>query len=257
MHPTIVNIPSSSSVNTLDNYFKPKNNMTTNNSKIRFVCISDTHGKINFSIPKGDILIHSGDLTKKSSLDEYLKTIQWLGSLPHRLKIVIAGNHDHALDECFGHIEHRQTILSLMEHHGLIYLEHELFTLPPSLGGYTLFGSPYSPIHLGGAFMLDDKGMSEIWNDIPSGVDILVTHTPPYGFCDRIMYRQKQHVGCKYLRQKIEDVIKPKVSIFGHIHEAHGSVVDKATGRLYINGSLCDYRYRANQTPITFDIPKK
>ncbi|KAI7903808.1 Metallo-dependent phosphatase-like protein [Cokeromyces recurvatus] len=217
-------------------------------NKTRFVCISDTHGKTNFEIPDGDVLIHAGDLTRRSSMEEYDRTIKWLSSLPHKIKIITGGNHDLILDKAFGYIENRTKIISLMEQNGLTYLEHEFYQIPNY--EYTLFVSPYAPTHLGGAFMLDD--MSKCWNNIPP-VDILVTHTPPYSHCDKVI-RGNRHVGCRYLKCKIDNVIKPKVSVFGHIHEAHGYEFDDANNRLFINACLCDHRYRGNQKPIIFDL---
>ncbi|CAO3626650.1 unnamed protein product [Mucor fragilis] len=217
-------------------------------NKTRFVCISDTHGKIDFAIPDGDVLIHAGDITRKSTFQEFTQTIQWLSTLPHKIKIITGGNHDHFLDDVFGFVERKQDILALMEKHKLTYLEHEKFQLPASMGSLTLFVSPYAPMHLGGAFMLDD--MSTVWDDVPP-VDILVTHTPPYGYGDKIV--RGRHVGCQYLRDRIDQVIQPQVCAFGHIHEAHGYTFDQ-DGRLFINASLCDHRYRGNQLPITFDL---
>lgn len=37
--------------------------------RTRFVCISDTHNA-NIALPKGDVLIHAGDLTNKGSYSE-------------------------------------------------------------------------------------------------------------------------------------------------------------------------------------------
>lgn len=167
-----------------------------------------------------------------------------------RIKIITGGNHDHFLDSYFGFTERKQTLLTMIERFNLVYLEHETYQLPPSLGSFTMFVSPYSPIHLGGAFMLTD--MSEIWENVPC-VDILVTHTPPFGFGDRII-RGNRHVGCEYLRKRMDTVIKPKVSVFGHIHEAHGYEFDE-NGVLYINACLSDHRYRPVNKPITFDLP--
>ncbi|RCH77742.1 hypothetical protein CU098_005211, partial [Rhizopus stolonifer] len=216
---------------------------------VRFVCISDTHGKVHFDIPDGDVLIHAGDMTKRSHIDEFHQTIEWLGSLPHKVKIVTGGNHDILLDTTFGYTEKRQAILDFMKKHNIVYLEHEAYQLDASLGSFRLFVSPYAPMHLGGAFMLDD--MSHVWNNVPP-VDVLVTHTPPYGYGDKIM-RGGRHVGCQFLRDKI-DHIQPQVCVFGHIHEAHGYTRNEQ-GQLFINACLCDHRYRGNQLPITFDLP--
>lgn len=135
----------------------------------------------------------------------------------------------------------------MMVEYDLVYLEHTSYQLPAELGSFKLFVSPYSPIHLGGAFMLQD--MSHIWDSIPDGIDILVTHTPPYGMNDKIV--RGRHVGCHYLKERIEQV-RPRVSVCGHIHEAQGYRVHE--GVVYINACLSDHRYRAVNQPITFDL---
>jgi len=48
---------------------------------------------------------------------------------------------------------------------------------------------------------------------------ILVSHIPPFGFCDYAV--EGKHVGSKPLRTLIENH-EPKLSIFGHIHEDSG-----------------------------------
>lgn len=50
--------------------------------KIRFVCISDTHGKIEGSklqMPQGDVLLHAGDFTQKGHMNEIQKFNSYLG----------------------------------------------------------------------------------------------------------------------------------------------------------------------------------
>jgi predicted phosphodiesterase len=62
--------------------------------KTRFVCISDTHnGSPNgsFKLPKGDVLIHAGDLTNQGSYSELKKTIRWIEEADFETKIVVAG----------------------------------------------------------------------------------------------------------------------------------------------------------------------
>ena len=65
--------------------------------KTRFVCISDTHNTSPadgaFKLPKGDVLIHAGDMTKQGSHAELRKTLDWIESADFEAKIVIAGNH--------------------------------------------------------------------------------------------------------------------------------------------------------------------
>ena len=54
---------------------------------------------------------------------------------------------------------------------------------------------------------------------IPSdgAVDVLITHGPPMGILDTNY--EGLHCGCEMLEIAIKDRIKPRVSIFGHIHE--------------------------------------
>jgi len=60
----------------------------------RFICISDTHSRVDFDIPDGDVLIHAGDLSSWGDLDQLETTVNWLKTLKHPIKILIAGNHD-------------------------------------------------------------------------------------------------------------------------------------------------------------------
>lgn len=55
----------------------------------RFVCISDTHSR-TFSVPPGDVLLHSGDLSRLGREDEIRITIEWLRSLDHGVKMFAA-----------------------------------------------------------------------------------------------------------------------------------------------------------------------
>jgi 3',5'-cyclic AMP phosphodiesterase CpdA len=58
--------------------------------KTRIVCISDTHGQTP-KLPKGDVLIHAGDLTNQGSYSELKKTVAWLEKAEFEVKIVVAG----------------------------------------------------------------------------------------------------------------------------------------------------------------------
>ncbi len=62
--------------------------------RTRFVCISDTHNANpggSFKLPKGDVLIHAGDMSNQGSYSELKKTVQWLEEADFEAKIVIAG----------------------------------------------------------------------------------------------------------------------------------------------------------------------
>ncbi|KAL8300203.1 hypothetical protein RB597_010016 [Gaeumannomyces tritici] len=128
--------------------------------RTRFVCISDTHNH-TVHLPKGDVLIHAGDLTNQGTSKELLKTIQWLEKANFEAKIVVAGNHDITLDAEFykeyGIYFHNQRpessseCLDLLESSPSIsYLKHSAIKLRLTKPTgphteFTVFGSPYSP----------------------------------------------------------------------------------------------------------------
>jgi len=101
--------------------FKPPKNKPT----IRVVCISDTHTNTP-SIPNGDLLIHSGDLTNEGTVADIQKQLDWLASLPHKEKIVIAGNHDSYFDSKSRKEGDRGKTLNFRNLH---YLQNKAITL--------------------------------------------------------------------------------------------------------------------------------
>ena len=64
---------------------------------MRIVAVADTHlFHDELVIPEGDVFVHAGDLCRGGDLDELRVASDWITSLPHRYKIVVAGNHDWA-----------------------------------------------------------------------------------------------------------------------------------------------------------------
>ena len=63
------------------------------------MCISDTHNHgpgDGYKLPKGDILIHAGDLTSQGSYHELQKAAAWLAKADFAVKIVVAGMSKNA-----------------------------------------------------------------------------------------------------------------------------------------------------------------
>lgn len=63
--------------------------------KTRFVCVSDTHNASPltgaFKLPKGDVLIHAGDMSNQGSFSELQRTAEWLEKVDFEAKVVVAG----------------------------------------------------------------------------------------------------------------------------------------------------------------------
>lgn len=61
------------------------------------------------------------------------------------------------------------------------------------------------------------KALREHWQTIPPDTDVLITHGPPWGHCD--LTCKGYNVGCKDLLEEVRDRVKPKIHVFGHLHE--------------------------------------
>jgi Icc-related predicted phosphoesterase len=206
---------------------------------MRIVCISDTHSRHGeLRLPEGDALIVAGDFTKRGTREQIESFDRWLGTLPHRHRIVIAGNHDFAFEDVAGA---RAWITNAT------YLQDEEVTVE----GLRIYGSPWQPRFFDWAFNLDRGApLRAMWAKIPTGVDVLVTHGPPRGILDRTS--RGEDVGCDDLRDAVLDRIRPRLHVFGHIHEAHGELVND--GVRFVNACTCDLAYVASQPPIVVDL---
>jgi hypothetical protein len=57
-----------------------------------------------------------------------------------------------------------------------------------------------------------------------------ITHGPPYGILDKVI--SGQPVGCETLRARLDSgSLRPRLHLFGHIHEAHGALIKSAPER--------------------------
>lgn len=172
------------------------------------VAMADTHGYLPEAVPEGDVLILAGDLTRTGSLDEVAELNDYLAALPHRHKLVVAGNHDW----CFQRQPREARALLT----AATYLEDEAVVLE----GVKFYGSPWQPWFYDWAFNLPrGPELAAVWARIPEDTDVLVTHGPPLGFGDRT--RREQRVGCEDLLNRVR-VVRPKLHLFGHIHEDPG-----------------------------------
>lgn len=177
---------------------------------------------------------------------------EWLAGLPHEHKVVIAGNHDWLFERtpAFG-----RELLA-----GAIYLLDEA----TEIAGIRIWGSPWQPWFHDWAFNLPrGDALRAKWDLIPADTDVLITHGPPFGHLDGAARSvgdwfgdgdvvDVEHVGCEELRAAL-DRVRPRVHVFGHIHEAYGQ--DSLDGTLLVNASNCDADYAPVNPPIVVDLP--
>ncbi|KAI9700661.1 MAG: hypothetical protein M1836_002030 [Candelina mexicana] len=184
---------------------------------IRVVCISDTHNHTP-NIPDGDLLIHAGDLTNAGTVEEIQAQIDWLSSLPHQEKVVIAGNHDSYFDPLSRKPQDKE--IKSVYWGNIHYLEHSSVTLTfPSNNNRRLhvYGAPQIPQCGGWEFAFQHSRHEDTWSrTIPRETDILVTHTPPKYHLDLPV-----GLGDVWLLKEIWRV-QPTLHVFGHVHAGHG-----------------------------------
>ncbi|HOY16148.1 MAG TPA: metallophosphatase domain-containing protein [Haliscomenobacter sp.] len=207
---------------------------------MRFVAISDTHGKHNFELPEGDVLLHAGDVSSRGLKTEIQRFLDWFAGLDYTYKIFIAGNHDFFFEEASA------DDIQAMIPPELIYLNDS----GVEIAGIHIWGSPIQPWFYDWAFNRQrGPAIQKHWDLIPANSDIVITHGPVFGIHDRTV--SGLPVGCEGLLPVIQR-IKPKVHLCGHIHEAYGSRQVGET--LYLNASILDVRYTIANPPIVFDV---
>lgn len=160
---------------------------------------------------------------------------EWLGTLAHPHKIVVAGNHDFLF-------EYDPRTARRLLPDDVTYLCDSA----ASIDGLRFWGSPWQPWYFDWAFNLQrGPEIRAKWDLIPDDIDILVTHGPPAGIGD--VTHSGESVGCVDLLAAIERV-RPQLAVCGHIHESYG-----VHGSL-VNAAICDVHYRPVNRPIVVDL---
>lgn len=219
---------------------------------MRLVLISDTHGlhdHMTFSnnkLPEGDILIHAGDMCNSGQyIEEVTGYAYWLQNHAKNYKHIlqIAGNHDFQFERT-GLLA--RSILSQVSN--LTYLQDAEVVID----GIKFYGTPWQPRFFDWAFNIDrgSEHIKSVWEMIPDDTNVLISHGPPKGFLD-LPHRSKEHVGCEDLLNRV-NAIKPKLHVFGHIHEGYGKL--QMDDIMFVNASTCTANYKPINAPIVFDL---
>ncbi len=217
------------------------------------VTISDTHNlQESLELPSGDVLIHAGDWTIGGHPSEIHAVADWfkhlLDSKKFKYIVSICGNHDFFMEE--NPLEARQYFTGIP---GLHYLENSSVVID----GYKFYGSPQQPWYFDYAFNVPRGApIRKYWDAIPIDTDVLITHGPPWGFCDDVWIQGKLgHAGCEELAIAIER-IQPKYAISGHLHQGYGTAMLGKT--MIVNAAVTeitrDHKYKLKNEPICLTL---
>jgi Icc-related predicted phosphoesterase len=212
---------------------------------MRISFVSDLHCRWEVRVKECDLLICCGDMTNIGGDKELARFNQWIGEQPANKKIYISGNHDLMFKK---NCNFAKSLITNAE-----YLEDSLIEIE----GLKIYGSPWIPIiNWSWAFEANSERLKERWKKIPEGVDILVTHSPPYEIMDAC-YRGRRF-GCANLRREVLSRIKPKIHVFGHIHQWESARrIEYIVGTYFINASICDDFLNPVIDPILISYDKE
>ena len=176
---------------------------------------------------------------------------EWTSSYPDIKFVVIPGNHD------FYPIAH-----ILFKGVGIDWgfdfspNVHFLGDEGTEVDGLKFYGTPWVPIiSYSWAFEGEHDTLVKWFSKIPSGIDVLVTHSPPRipdSDIDRSLQTDSEHFGSSELAAAIRKK-RPRFVFCGHIHTGQHGGVDFGTSRIY-NVSRLDERYEIAYEPTWVDV---
>ena len=215
---------------------------------MRLVVTSDTHYPVaDGVIPDGDIFVHAGDLMQNGYESEWKPCLEWIAKLQHKLKFMVFGNHDHHPFLYPG------PSLQNMRDIGVIVLgypgntNYYKYTLP---NGMIIGGCPYVTGLPRWAFNTTEEKVENFLNSM-GRVDILVTHSPAYGYLDKLSYFN-EHVGIKAYNDYLLKW-SPLLMFNGHVHEGYGGIVHPSGTKIF-NVAMCDRKYKHSNPPMVIDL---
>jgi Icc-related predicted phosphoesterase len=198
---------------------------------MRILHLSDTNGKHHLlkTLPKADVIIHSGDTSFSDTENEVLEFLNWFFDLDYPNKIFVAGNHDDCLYD--RQIEDLPDNCYCLCYSGI------------KIEGVNFWGVPL--------FIADHKQegrVEKLMKQIPENTGVLISQSPPYGILD---FENNTNHGSLDLLQVVLN-IKPTYHLFGHIHAASG--IEKSNNTIFVNASLMNEKNELVNKPILFEI---
>lgn len=215
----------------------------------RVAAVSDLHGRLPRdlggypNVPDCDVLVIAGDICPdfhgagsnrpqrpgstalqhvydkgeaaqtnwlNTTFREWLMDVRRLGI--HNI-VSIAGNHDFVFER---KVEPKDLPWTY------------LWDSETAVEGLRFYGVPWCPKLSRWAFYGDERRLRLAYDAVPQGMDVLISHSPPKGFGDRIPPHSKFNpddhaifVGTEVLTNRLPQKL-PRAVVCGHIHEGRG-----------------------------------
>lgn len=211
---------------------------------MKIVAISDTHGETDtIQIPACDLLLHAGDICKDGNRKIWFRhfpgmSMQWFRDvwMPWmqpmledgwvKQVLLTWGNHDwtdRIETEKFNQEDPRVQFL----------IDREV-----EVNGVRIWGTPWSNEFNHWAWMKRPWDLKPHYDNIPEGVDIIMSHQPPIGgptlaeFSPQTQEFEPTELGSVQLKDTI-DRVKPKAVIAGHLHFQGGTTWQQGSTKVY------------------------
>ena len=212
---------------------------------------ADLHGHLP-DIEPCDLLVLAGDRVPPELERDLLLSRAWLAgpfaAYLHRVAaevvVAVAGNHDRVFAE--------QLVPSGLPR--FVYLEDEEVTVECGGRRLRVYGTPWTPTWQGWAFEAPEQQLARTFDRIPTGLDLLVAHTPPHLQGDRApTYGTRDpaawsHVGSRALSWAVRRA-QPRLCCYGHVHE-DGGYIGQLGRSCLVNAALLDGYYVPVRQPI-------
>ena len=196
----------------------------------KIIAISDIHCEPLQNIlgdTKADLLIIAGDMTYRGTVKEMSKFFKQLDEANNNFKfgsVMIYGNHE------LGPEKDPDLFESMLPTNTKLLHNTEIV-----INGLRIWGNPFTTRFYDWAFNVGHKEIRKVWEQIPEGLDILISHGPP-NFLHHGVGLDKNLAGDHCGDVELESIVcremvkPPKVHYFGHIHS------NKSNERFYDNG---------------------
>ena len=182
--------------------------------KMKILAASDIHCNANVFYDLGetaarsqvDLILLAGDVCGTRKSNDFCRNINDLAKQVCCPVVLTPGNHDF-----WDPIQEFPT-KQISEKTDVVCLVDESV----EYGGIKIYGTPWTQTFYDWNWMKDED---ELHFDIPLDTDILICHSPPFGYGDEVGMRR---IGSKSLTKAIQDHPSLKFVFFGHNHGDRG-----------------------------------